>query len=483
MAKAEIGDAGAARAELEAPTVQPLPVFVEPVLPSADSASLVRLDLLIDQLLAPGSKTRADTAALARAVDASWLPAVAERFERVADTANKGALEVLLRNIRKRSRPAPLAAGAKASSAPDLLELIVTYPDRSSAFLRPLTEVVAYSRMFETIGNAAAARRLVMVYVRFGEFLRADTELALARLGDGSIAALIEATAHPMPRLAEWAKAQLEAMGKQVASEAMQVPDLTRRADILRAYGKTRDVETARLLISFAASERAPIRLAAREAVAMLGEPGLWQLRDAYRRAAGASPPDSWSWRRVAEELFAQFDRQRLAGIYALFNQGRDAAERGDLTTAGSAFDRVLAWDPLFERGPSMAPVYLAIAEQRLETDPAAASLALRRAERLAPEGRTHDRALSLRYTLEAKALLARGIVDEVLVQRARELDPDNTRAEALDRELTARTRDDRALYQRYVAAAAILALGLVALGVLAFRRRHPGRDTAAAPR
>jgi hypothetical protein len=471
LAKAETGDAGASRAELDAPAVQPLPVFVEPVLPSADGASLARLDLLIDQMLAPGSKTRADAATLVREVDATWLPAVAERFERVADTANKPGLELLLRNIKKRSRPAQPAAGAKPSSPPALFELVIAYPDRASAFLRPLTEVAAYSRMFEVIGSLPAARRLLTVYQRFGEFLRVDTELALARLGEGSIAALIEATAHPVPRVAEWAKVQLEAMGKHVASEAMQVQDATRRADILRAYGKTRDVETARLLIAFAASERASIRLAAREAVAMLGEPGLWQLRDAYRRAAGASAPDGWSWQRVAQELFASFDRQRLAGIYTLFNQGRGAAERGDLAAAGAAFDRVLAWDPLFERGPAMAPVYLAIAEQQLDSDPAAAALSLRRAERLAREGPTHDRALSLRYTLDARSLLARGIVDELLVQRARELDPDNARAEALDGELTSRARDSRALYQRYVAAAVILALGLVALGVLALRR------------
>jgi hypothetical protein len=63
--------------------------------------------------------------------------------------------------------------------------------------------------------------------------------------------------------------------------------------------------------------------------------------------------------------------------------------------------------------------------------------------------------------------------VDELLVQRARELDPDNARAEALDRELVAQARDDRALYQRYVAAAVILALGLVGLGVLALRRQE----------
>jgi hypothetical protein len=126
--------------------------------------------------------------------------------------------------------------------------------------------------------------------------------------------------------------------------------------------------------------------------------------------------------------------------------------------------------------------VYLAIAEKQLDTDPAAASLALRRAERLAGGGQTHDRALSLRYTLEAQELLARGIVDEVLVQRARELDPDNRRAEALDRELSERARDDRSLYRRYVAAAVILALGLAALGVLAFRRQGTRKASGGVP-
>lgn len=479
VAQAVALDAGVARAEPDVSSVQPLPVFVEPELPSADAASLARLDRLIEQLLAPGAKTRSDAAALVRSVDATWLPAVAERFQAVADAANRPALKVLLRNVEKRGRPAPLGAGVKPTAAPDLLDVIVMHPDRSSAFLRELTEVVAYSRMFEAIGSLPAARRLVEMYVRFGELASADTERALARLGEGSIAALIEATAHPMPRVGSWAKAQLEAMGKHVASEAMQVQDITRRADILRAYGKTRDVETARLLISFAASERAPIRLAAREAVAMLGEPGSYELRDAYRRAVGSRPPEAWPWRRVAEELFAQFDRQRLAGIYALYDEGREAAERGDLEAASAAFDRVLAWDPLFERGPSMAAVYLAVGERQLDRDPPGAALALRRAERLAGEGRTHDRALSLRHTLDARALLARGIVDEVLVQRARELDPENARAAALEQELAERTRDDGALYQRYVAAAVIVVLGLIALGVLAIRR-NPPRGAAA---
>jgi hypothetical protein len=336
---------------------------------------------------------------------------------------------------------------------PDYLDMLVGHPDRSSPDLRSLTHVVALSRMLEKVGTLPAARGVVDVYVGFGLFLRDQTQLALARLSDRAIAALIEATGHPVPRIATWAEKQLEDMGKAVASEAMQVVDPTLRADILRAYGKTRDLETARLLISYAASERAQIRLAAREAVAMLGEAGLWQLRDAYEKTVGQRAPREWPWDRVARELFAQFDRQRLSEIYALWKRGRDAEARGDLDGARALFDMVLAWDPNFERGPAMASTYLAYAERQADADPRAAELAARRAERLAPPGATRDRATSLRLALEGRDLYERGIVDEVLLQRARELDKDNRLAEALEARIRASAAKDRSEWRRYLAA------------------------------
>jgi hypothetical protein len=488
MANAAPNDAGAALDEAEAPAVQPLPSFIEPELPSAEPAMLARLDAFVEQLLSAEPKARAEALALVPSVDASWLPAVAERFDRLAAAANKPALEALLDRIRKHARerrePSALRASSRAPGLSfDALELVVAYPDRSSAFLRPLTEVLTYARMFEAIATLPAARRVLGVYVRFGEFLRVDTQLALQRMQDTSVAALIEATAHPVPRVGEWAKKQLEDMGgKHVASEAVQVQDPTVRADILRAYGKTLDVETARLLISFAASERAPIRLAARQAVTMLGEAGLWQLRDAYEKTVGERAPREWAWDRLARELFAQFDRQRLSEIYRLYNQGREAERRGDLGAARAAYDQVLAWDPMFEQGPLMAKAYITLAEQQADADPEAATLALRRAERLAPTGEAHDRALSLRYTLDARSLLGRGIVDDVLVQRARELDPNNARAARLEQELEREANGDRSTFQRYAAAALILVLALIALIVMAIRQRKGPRPPASTP-
>lgn len=478
-------DAGAPT-KRDTPPLRPLPELREAPLPQADAADLAQLDRLVDQLLAADARQRFEARQRVPGIDANWLPAIAERFGRVADTANKPALKALLERIRDQARETLKQSMKREGKSgpvvtPDYLDMLVAHPDRSSTFLRSLTEVVAYSRMLEAIGTLEAARLVVSVYVRFGEFLRVDTQLALARMKDGSLAALIEATGHPVPRIAAWAERQLEDMGKAVASEAVQVVDPSLRADILRAYGKTRDVETARLLISFAASEHAQIRLAAREAVTSLGEAGLWQLRDAYEKTVGERAPRDWPWDRLARELFAEFDGQRLAEIYALFNQGRQAEQRGDLDAARQAFDQVLAWDPLFERGALMAPAYVAFAA-RADTAPDAALLALRRAERLDPKGPLHARALSLRLSLEARALLDRGIVDEVLIRRARELDPDNTRAEALVREIEAETQNDRNEWRRYLVALALAALVALGIFVMAVRQRRAHRASAAAP-
>jgi hypothetical protein len=447
---------------------------------------LERLDGLTGRLLAADLAQRLVARRDLLAVDASWLPAIAERFDRLADGADKPALEALLEKARDQSRER-LKAEARAAgksgpvAALDYLELLLLHPDRSSPHLRPLTEVVAYSRMLEKIAVLPAARRVVNVYARFGEFLRVDTQLALARMQGAAVAPLIEATAHPVPRIASWAGRQLQELGRARPGDALLVGDLEYRADILRAYGKTRNLDTARLLLSYAAHERAVLRQAAREAVTLLDAAGLWPLRDAYEETLGQRAPTIWPWDRVARELFTELDRQRQGELYALFNQGLAASELGDVASAGAAFDQVLAQDPAFERGALMAPVYLALAELHAESDAAASSLALRRAERLAPPGPTQARAQSLRHTLEAGALLERGIVDEALLRRARELDPGNQRAETLLTELMLDPEQSGLRSNRYLGAAVIAVLGVLGLLIMGLRQRRAQRASATA--
>jgi hypothetical protein len=445
-----------------------LPKLSDNPLPKSSPDALQRLDALVDGLVAPDPARRQEALRRVQDVDASWLPAVAERFDRLASSADKPALKELLEQIRERTRSERLelfeAEGRSgAIPIPDYLEMLVLQSDRSSPQLRALTEVVTYSRLFEKIGTLPAARRLVSVYVRFGEFLRADTQLALARLGDRAVAALVEATGHPAPRIAAWAQRQLVELGKSRPSEALQLDDPALRADVLRAYGKPRPLEALPLLVSHAGSGTDLVRTAAREALAAYGEAASWALREGYEKALGERAPLSWSWERVARELFARFDQQRRGDVFGLYEQGRNAERNGDLLAACAAFDQVLAREPSFELGPSMAETYLRCA--KAETDAQRALLAAARAERLEPQNPVHDRALSLRQTLEAEALLQRGEIDRSLLERARQLDPSNQRAEALLAQLSSEPRGHLDSWLRYFGAGAILLLG--AIGVL----------------
>jgi len=460
-------DAGAPASDARLSLPQ-LPKLIDTRLPKAGDDALQRLDSLVDGLVAPDAARRQEALRHVQDVDASWLPAVSERFERLADSANKPALKELLEQIRDRTRGErrklfEAEGRSGALTTPDYLEMLVLHGDRSSPQLRALTEVVTYSRLFEKIGTLPATRGLVSVYVRFGEFLRVDTQLALARLGDRAVAALVEATGHPAPRIASWAERQLSDLGKSRPSEALQIDDPAARADVLRAYGKLRPLEVLPLLVSYASSDTAPVRAAAREALSAYGEAALWALREGYEKTLGERAPLSWSWERVARELFARFDQQRRGDVFGLYEQGRSAERNGDLLAACAAFDQLLAREPLFELGASMAETYLRCASA--DANAQRALLAASRAERLEPQNPLHDRAVSLRQTLQAEALMQRGLIDRTLLERARQLDPHNQRAEALLEQVGATSRWRIGPWMRYLGAGAILVLG--AIGVL----------------
>jgi len=472
-------DAGTSTPAVSWP-LPPLPKFTEIPLAKPGASELERLDGLIDALTGAASEARRGARQRVSEVDSSWLPAIAQRLDRVADTANKPALKELFEKIRDQARAeqqqARKAQGKSGvAPTPDYLDMLVEHRDRSSPYLRALSEVVAYSRMLEQIGNLDAARRLVSIYIRFGEFLRVDTQLALARLGDRSVAALIEATGYPVERIVSWAERQLSEQGKLAPSDALQVPDPALRADILRAYGKLRRLDAANLLVSYSSSELGLTRSAAREALTRLGEAGLWPLREGYEKTVGERAPKEWGWQRVARELFARFDQLRLAEVYRLFEQGTAAQRRGNYDAACSAFDRALVRDPLFERGVAMTDAFLSCATLQAESNPDQALLWASRAERLSPSGPVHDRAQSLRQTLQARALFARGLADQTLLERARELDPDNSRAEALLDTIRAETRPSTSRWQRYLGALVIL--GVAALGLLLLNLRQRYRE------
>jgi tetratricopeptide (TPR) repeat protein len=459
----------------------PLPPRVE--LDRPEATDLAEVDALLGRIVGDAATDRDGAVRELLEIEPRHVSALRFRLSSVADSADKEAMKrLLLKTRRELLNKKDDAESDKPSSGVDYLTGLVTKAEPQSEAWRHLVTVLALSRMLETVGTVEAVRGLVDVYARFGEFLRITTQNALSRLGDKAVPALIEAERHPAEKISKWAVRQLDMLGKRIPSETVQTQDQAVLADVLRAYGRTRNPDAVRIVVSFVSSERAQVREAARQAVALLGEVGTWQLRDTYENVVGKKPPRDWSWERTARELFGEFDRLRVAQVGKLFEEGKAARAAGDFEKMRQSFDKLLAHDPGFEERAELAAGYVAFAKATQDKSRDAAIASLRRAERLEP---TLKEAVSLRLTLEAEALEERGIADSTLLERAIEQDPRNARARAALARFE-RGEPKRSESTRFVAAGSILALALAAIGYLLLRKPRveavAAPDTASAP-
>jgi tetratricopeptide (TPR) repeat protein len=419
-------------------------------------------------------------------VDTQLVPAIRFRLNKLAESEDREAMKRALlaarREARDDLRDEARSDGKGKVETPDYLAMLSQYARPKERSWVAVTRAVALSRMLERIGTVEAVRGLVEIYARYGEFLRVDTQLALARLGDKAIAALIETRRHQAEKISGWAGRQLDAIGKAIPSEAVQTTDQQVLADVLRAYGRTRDPDAARIVVSFAGTERGQVREAARQAIALLGETGNWQLRDAYENVVGKRPARDWSWDRTARELFFELDRLRSAEVNDLFDKGQKAEAEGDLERARAAFDQVLTLSPLFERRDEMVGAYWEYGRRFGGERRAAAVDALKRAERLAEGQPSHDQIVSLRLALEAEERLERGVADRTLVRKALELDRDNERAQKLSARFARPDPGDGRAGTRFTAAITIGLVSLLGMAWVLFRRSQPAAAELAAP-
>jgi hypothetical protein len=118
-----------------------------------------------------------------------------------------------------------------------------------------------------------------------------------------------------------------------------------------------------------------------------------------------------------------------------------------------------------------MAAGYLAFARQASPEQRQEALDALLRAARISTDELEQKQIESLKLTLEGEALLAQGIADQVLFQRAREVDPSNERARdaiqlAEHEQLAKQTR-----FNRFAAAGVIGVVAILAILAIALRR------------
>jgi hypothetical protein len=325
--------------------------------------------------------------------------------------------------------------------------------------------------MCARIGTVEAVRVLVHVYVRF-EFLRIDTQLQMNALGDKALAGLIEATRHQAPSVSEWARRRLDFLGKAIPSEVVQVQDPQVLADVLRAYGRVRDPDAPRLIISFANSERSQVRDAARQAVALMGEVANWPLRDSYEDMVGKKAPREWTWDRTARELFKNFDQIRWAELYEHYRRGLTAQSEGKLDDMRDAFDKVLARKPDFDPKDKIVEGYFAFATERFAQDPDTVAGVLQRLMRIAPTESERARAQSLALTLRAQLLSDKQLADQFPLQRARQLDPSNEQAQRLLAELSREPLTESTGFMRVLWPLLFFVTALGAALIVALKRR-----------
>ncbi len=471
--------ASGARADIAPPAAiaSSTPTGAAGVLPVASDEDR-RLTGWLSDLVSRDAKSR--EAAVQGIAQASplMLDAIAERLTRLGSTADHAAMGALVTAVIKPRRvPADEIAGRLPDGGfgtdDDWLQLLLAAPAPDSAPWRDLATALGLTRMLVHIGNTTAARHLTALYPTWGDVLRPDLERQLVSMGGRALPALIEMRRAEAKESRLFALKLLEALGKAIPGEAVQTGDDSLLAEVLVAYGRARDADAVRVVLSFANSDRRQIREAARASIAAMGDTGLPALREAYENFLTKKSAESWSAEATARELFAAFDRSRLTEAYALMDEGVAAMQRGEAEAAASAFDRALARDPAFPRRAEMAPAYLALGRALKIHAPDRARIALRKAMRVDPAGPLAKAAESELLVLEARALAGRGLIDERALRRAVTLDPENSDAKSELSRLASESsvRSGRFSWYAYGAIAFLLGLAGVAAAIAHGRR------------
>ena len=372
-------------------------------------------------------------------LDPSIVPAIRQRLDQLRDQLNGKKARALLERARKVGRKA-IRAHVRKNKLPkdrepagEWLVFVLSLGDSDDATWTQAVELYGMLRMLEEVADTPAVRQMINCYSYFGELVRIDVQRAMERLKDRAVPALVEAKQHDARKVRRWARRQLDRLGRAIPGEAMSTTDPDVLADVLRAFGRVRDVDATRVVLSFANSDRLQLRQAAREALAAIGAPAWGHYKDVYKNQTGNKPPRSWDWERTVRELFRLHDRARLERVYAVWRQGQEASDNDAWQRATEAFDTVLAQQPLFEHRAEMARAFVGWANLLLEQGKDdQARIALGKALRLAPQSKDVAGVQSRLAMLEGKALIAAGTPDRHILQRAVDLDPGNDKAKEL---------------------------------------------------
>jgi hypothetical protein len=429
---------------------------------SAEQPALAPADL--DRMLAPLAHDSVDDRRAAAGALVTLGPDATDAIgQKLATIRRSGMNDIYntMKSLRDRAKEGTF----------DLVEaLVAAKPD--AATQRTLT-IACLVRGLAHAATTPAVHQLVLLAADAGGSFRPELTRQMKALGDHALAGLIAARHESSSETRTWASNLLEAMGKRTAGDAVQTKDNQVLADVLHAYADIKDLEALPVVLSFVNSDRALVRVAAREATLAYGPDAVWKLREAYAALSGEQAPDGISAADLAKKLFDAYDRARLQEVYAMLDAGLAKQQAGTLSDAIHDFDQVLARQPMLDRRSEMAPAYATWGESLEEQDRPAALASLRKALRLDEAGPRSSHVRSeIRY-LEGEDLLEHGIADTQPFEEAVALEPQNARARAALDRLQADTNAGRSRVHRYAAAAAALVLAVIGIVVLGGRRRR----------
>lgn len=480
-----------------APSAKPRHRMALPSLPAvprvsaktASSRASNELSSRLSQLTALRVKEpleKVDLAFLNKDINPELVPAIATELRRLKKRVDSKRARSILRRARSHGRKAlrKLKRAAKRDATVEIPEgdwlvFILALPEIDES-KDSLAQIYAMLRMLEAVGDTQAVRQMVHAYSAFGELVRIDLQRAFVRLNTRAVAALIEAKQHDARKVRRWARRQLDDLGRAIPGEAVATRDPIVLADVLLAFGRIKELDATRVILSYIGNERARLRTAARQAIVALGEASAWYLKEAYQTQTGKKAPRAWNWKRSAQELFRLHDEARLAVVYANVDRGTQALSTTDYANAVAAFDKVLTRLPLFDGRRAMAPAYAGYGLQLLkEGKELPARAAFEKALRLAPNLPSKDKVRSRIFYLEGKELAAKQTPDRFIVERAIKLDPENQLArQLLDQLDQARHERTDKRVQQLAAAVAGLMLLLSAICWLLYRRYKRNKPT-----
>jgi len=183
--------------------------------------------------------------------------------------------------------------------------------------------------------------------------------------------------------------------------------------------------------LAFTSSERKRVRDAARASVLAYDKDARPNRVEVYGNLMGHPPASDVPAPKIAGDLFALQDKQRLADLYAIVDLGLKAQSAGDNAGAVEQFDRALAREPSLDRKKEMVPAFVARGDALSDTDPAAARQAYEEALALDPETARKGQIMGALALLDAEALRKRGIDDRASWERVLDSDPGNAKANA----------------------------------------------------